>query len=405
MNLLVVSNRFHPGHEGGAERVARRIAEELAKVHRVTVLTTHAGGEIDAENRLPYSVVRVPYRNAYLHTLGPADAPVWRKLLWHVRQSLGGVSEEDLAGVIDDGKPDVVYLHNASAFLPQLARLCAARGIPLCFHAHDYALLCPKTTMYRRGTNCVKQCLDCRGLTALSRRALRRTSHAIAVSAFVRDRFKECGALGEAQWHVIANAEPDRGHQPLWRRPPRDSGPIVFGFIGMLTPTKGIQQLIEAFGELAPGTARLVVAGSGNSRFVRLLRKAAAENAVEWLGYVDTETFFADIDCLVVPSRWHEPQALVVVESVNRGVPVIASRRGGLTRFVADNRVGILFEPDGPGELAGLLANIATQTRRDWRASIPSRFPGLAQGGGATTTATRYFERIEAILQLCRAGR
>ena len=62
--------------------------------------------------------------------------------------------------------------------------------------------------------------------------------------------------------------------------------------------------------------------------------------------------FYKGARFLVVPSKWFEGCPLVVLEAMSHGLPVIASRIGGLPEFVEDGVTGLLFEPGNASELA-----------------------------------------------------
>lgn len=75
-------------------------------------------------------------------------------------------------------------------------------------------------------------------------------------------------------------------------------------------------------------------------------------------------------DAFAAPSRW-EPFGLVAVEAMAAGVPVAASRTGGLKETVVDlredpaNGTGYLVQPGDPGELARALASLLLATARE----------------------------------------
>jgi glycosyltransferase involved in cell wall biosynthesis len=110
-----------------------------------------------------------------------------------------------------------------------------------------------------------------------------------------------------------------------------------------------------------PG-ARLLVAGDGEHRCS--LERRAAE-----LGLGGTVTFLgrcgaprvrlllAGARALVVPSIY-EGMPLVVLEAMERGVPVVASRVSGIPEVVADGATGWLVPPEDPGALAAALAEV-----------------------------------------------
>src|SRR5439155_9349363 len=66
----------------------------------------------------------------------------------------------------------------------------------------------------------------------------------------------------------------------------------------------------------------------------------------------------ASIDVLVVPSIWPENSPLVIQEAFLAGVPVIASRIGGIPEVVRDGRNGLLFRAGDAADLARSLTRL-----------------------------------------------
>jgi glycosyltransferase involved in cell wall biosynthesis len=82
--------------------------------------------------------------------------------------------------------------------------------------------------------------------------------------------------------------------------------------------------------------------------------KARAPGNVEFLGRLgvdDLRAFYRKSRILVAPSLWFEPFGMVVVDAMAMGVPVIASRIGGLPYLVEDGVNGSMFEPGNPDDL------------------------------------------------------
>ena len=69
-------------------------------------------------------------------------------------------------------------------------------------------------------------------------------------------------------------------------------------------------------------------------------------------------------DCLVVPSRWHEAAGLVVLEAQASGLPVVASRIGGIPEYLAEGDSGLLFTPGDVDELAAHLRQLCVDPPR-----------------------------------------
>lgn len=80
--------------------------------------------------------------------------------------------------------------------------------------------------------------------------------------------------------------------------------------------------------------------------------------AAPWLkniGFVphsDVPQIYAQADICVIPSVWDEPFGLVALEAMAAGVPVCASRCGGLATIVEHGKTGFLFQPGNAVELA-----------------------------------------------------
>jgi glycosyltransferase involved in cell wall biosynthesis len=115
----------------------------------------------------------------------------------------------------------------------------------------------------------------------------------------------------------------------------------------------------------------LKIAGDGEHR-AALERTAAGlglGSAVTFLGTCDgsrVRALLAGAAALVVPSIY-EGMPLVVLEAMERGVPVVASAVSGIPEVVVDGETGWLVPPEDPEALAGALEEVladAPEARR-----------------------------------------
>lgn len=362
MRVLLVSSLYEPHVVGGAERVVRALAEGVCEAgDDVAVLSLAPGGGRATDTVGGVRVHRVPLRNVYWPFGREARHPGARPV-WHALDAYNPAMEGEAERVLDAERPDVVHTHNLAGFSVAVWRAARRRRIPLVHTIHDYYLMCPRTSMFRDGRNCGAQHLACRLYTGPRRMLAGLPDAVVGISRFALDRHLAHGYFaGVARREVIPNGYRAPGAPPPARAP---GGPLRAGFIGQLTPVKGVETLLREARELPPGGWELRVAGKGAPEYEERLRTELAGPGVRFLGFTRAEDFYREIDVLVVPSLWHEPFGMVVIEAFAHGVPVVGSRRGAIPEIVQDGRTGILFDPDARGELRDALAALAAEPRR-----------------------------------------
>jgi len=75
----------------------------------------------------------------------------------------------------------------------------------------------------------------------------------------------------------------------------------------------------------------------------------------------DLDDIAARSDYCIIPSLWMETLAFTGVEMLSRGVPLICSRRAGVSEWIEDGQTGILFEPTTPTNLFDVLDSLIDQ--------------------------------------------
>lgn len=121
-------------------------------------------------------------------------------------------------------------------------------------------------------------------------------------------------------------------------------------FVGRVIPRKGIPVLLKAMhiaGKKTP--MKLVIAGKGSSLYMKQLRAQAAKLGISviWAGKISHKNIhrmYRMADCFVCPSQKHEAFGLVNVEAMASGLPVIASRIGGIPEIVKHGKSGYLVD-------------------------------------------------------------
>jgi glycosyltransferase involved in cell wall biosynthesis len=162
---------------------------------------------------------------------------------------------------------------------------------------------------------------------------------------------------------------------------------FVILVIAQLIPAKGVDLVLGAVAEL-PEQACLWIVGTGDqmAELQALARTLGIDHRVAFWGLQrQVEPFLQAADCFVLPSRWQEAAGLVILEAQSTGVPVVASRVGGIPEYVAEGRSAFLFERDDAHDLAAQLRKLcddgAERARlgREGRALVLDRFSVLSQ--------------------------
>ncbi len=144
------------------------------------------------------------------------------------------------------------------------------------------------------------------------------------------------------------------------------SGPVIT-FVGRFAAQKDPLTLLEAMRRLPAGTLLMVGEGPLRRRVEREVRTHALEGRVILLEpRPDIPEILAASDVFVLPSRW-EGLPLVIIEAMMAGLPVVATRVGGVGELVEDGVTGLLEPPAHPQALADalqrLLADAALRAR------------------------------------------
>ena len=203
----------------------------------------------------------------------------------------------------------------------------------------------------------------------------------LAPSQFLRERYVGWGVPSDRIRFE------DYGRQPVVRAAPakRSGKKNRIGFFGQISHFKGADLLVEAMrmvGKAEPD-ARLWLHGANleiqteafQERF-REIVDAARDNVtlVGRFDHAELPGLLADVDWVVVPSRWWENSPLVIQEAFLHGRPVICSNVGGMAEKVSDGVDGLHFRVGDAASLADTLLT-AIRTPRLWDklcAGIPS---------------------------------
>jgi glycosyltransferase involved in cell wall biosynthesis len=143
---------------------------------------------------------------------------------------------------------------------------------------------------------------------------------------------------------------------PAKTRPARE--PVVAAIAANLEYWKGIDVLLEACTHVRH-PVRLEIFGDGSQRASLESRARQLRIDATFHGFVDDlRRRLDDVDMFVLPSR-AENFPIAILEAMASGLPVVATRVGGVPELVADGETGLLVDPGDPRQLAAAIDRFA----------------------------------------------
>jgi len=374
--------------EGGAEILAGEIGAGLARLgHEVMILTSSFGVEKPQRDDRIWRTLRIAPTAFF-----DQRRPWWQQLkqpLNYYRRYHSPANAGELRRAVSAIQPDVLYLWEITGIgVSSIMKTLPDLHVPIVFHLGSYWLLyarSPETEQSHLRTLWLKQWLI-GTVSELTWTSL------IAVSSTVKQKYVQAG-FDEERIEVIHNGIDSRfltipkaannTHINIIRKTYR------LLFVGRVRVEKGIMILLKALDLLthAEGWIRneqkslsLHIFGDGDKVYMSelqdFLRERQLTSVVTFHGIVSQDELIEQYDradILLVPSLWQEPFGLVVLEAMARGLPVIASKTGGLVEIVTHEVNGLLVEPGDERELALAMRELLNNSEKCTRLGLAGR--------------------------------
>lgn len=347
MRIALLSRSAQPLHPpGGLERAVYHLAKHLRAAGVETILLTRPATETGVDS-FPGRVLTVPY--------GPEGAGHGRVLDRTLRyprfaERLGAV----VADLVRSGGVDLVHAQGLTAVGYGRRRAAdASLRAPLVMNPQG---------MEEHKTHGLKR-LALTRLRRLSRKAARYADRIVATDETTREEVRHLLGVDPARVVVVPNGIDDdeiRGATPpdpvaaiLAAFPAlRGASPLLLS-VGRIEGYKGFADTLQALGLVAAGLPERwawVVVGDGPDR--ESLARQGASAHVHFVGRVEESllhALYARADIFVHATRF-EGSSLVTLEAMAHGLPVVATRAGGIPDKVSPDS-GRLVEP---GDIVGL---------------------------------------------------
>ncbi len=259
-----------------------------------------------------------------------------------------------LSGLIQQERPHVMHYHTSHAVtLGTLARL-GRRG--------------PTTVATRRTS------FPTRRNPLFRLKFSYRLDHVIAVSGSIKKDMVDAGLAPSRISVVHSGIDLARfRQQPDGAEFRRELGvgpdELLLGCVGALAPQKGHEHLLRAMATLSTSFPQLHLAllGEGDRQEYILdeARNLGIGDRVHLAGFrEEIPEANAAFDVAVLPSVAGEGSPAVVKEAMAMGVPVVATRIGGVGEILENNRQGLLVPPDDEAALADALGSLLRDPER-----------------------------------------
>lgn len=321
------------------------------------------------ESLVVKSTVELLQRHGHDVRLLQRDSGDIKSSLDKVASAINGIysvgARREMLGELKRWTPEIVHVHNLyPLFTPSVLTVCKALDIPVVMTVHNYGLTCPIQTHLRHGVECTRcvgsgahQCIlrNCRD--DLSESIAYSVRHSVAktlglfsknvtmflpVSKFVQQSLIGAG-IPESRTVVVPNGVPI----PETAAKPQTGTYVLY--LGRYTHEKGVATLLAA----AKGVPEIPIRFYGDGPLRESMRRSAPVNVEihPWASKEELPDLFRQARCVVVPSTWNEPCPMVAIEAMSYGLPVVASRVGGLPSIVTDKETGFLVTAGEPAEL------------------------------------------------------
>jgi len=351
MKIVLINTLYHPNMVGGAEKSTQFLAEALQVAgHEVVVITAEQSIGIRTDTVGGVKVYYIGIKNIYWPY--PSKTYLILKLFWHIIDTYNPFMASEIEKILLQEQPDIVHTSNLACFSVAVWHKVKKHHLPLVHTIRDHYLSCPRSTMFKNGHNCKTQCMECRIFAYIRKYFSRYVDSVVGISKYILDKHISMGYFTQAYTEVIHNSLEQETE--CIENVVKNDEEIIFGYFGRLDSLKGVELLVDTFNKMGNSRWRLKIAGTGHNKYIEKL-KLGSRMEIEYIGFLNPEDFYPQIDVLIVPSLWNEPLGRIVFEAYSYGIPVIGSNRGGIPEIIEHGRTGFIFEPDNEYELLDLI--------------------------------------------------
>ena len=377
MKILIVNSFYFPEIKGGAEYSVKKLAEQL--VHNGHSIKIIAAGHIDSNEIIDGVYVSRRKFNSIYHSYNYTEKNFAIKIIHRLLDFNNFFNIKILQKEIQEFKPDIIPTNNLYEITPVIWKIAHSNNIPVIHTIRDYYLLCPKTTLLKKGNiHCSNPPIFCKAYQSINRYISGYVDYLTAPSNMMLEMTSDFCFFQKAHKYTIYNAAEfniDKVKNIINNK--KEKGFITYIYVGGLYPHKGIRNLIESFELINDKKVRLLIAGMGDE--LEYVKEAEKKDArIVYKGFLkenELEEILIESDVLVCPSLWNEPFGRVILDAYKNGLPVIGNKIGALPELIDHNKTGLLVEANNTEKLRQAMEYILfnKEILNKYRKNIPKK--------------------------------
>ena len=352
---------YDPYSKGGVETAVKNITSAYAnKGYEVIIITT--GPYIGLKSLLPHKTVMddmsvfrfYPLNIFWFFNID--SKPFWLRCFWHLIDTFNIHGCFVVRQILKQEKPDIVLTHGLkgiSGLIPILLKILKRKHIHT---VHDIQLIIPSGILIAGEEDGFKHnntLINAYRLWARFSFSFIKT--VIFPSKWLLDFYTQYGFFKQSNKLVLQN--PIMIRQDSNTHTEKDNSVFNFIYIGQIETHKGILLLIDAFMEIYKNDKNkkifLHIVGDG-SDMNRLINATKDCNNIIIHGRKtnsEAMNLLTQAHLCIVPSLCYENAPMIITESINMRIPILASSIGGIPEMIQNHRAGFLFKTNNKTDL------------------------------------------------------
>ena len=352
MKIAVINNLYYPYNRGGAETLIKQmVADFKSQNHEVFLITSEPRGRKDKIKNPETNELRSYHFPSHYYNLAHWPSP--RKVLWHFSNIFSFAKTTAIKKVLNQEKPDLVITHNLVGLGFRLPLAIKKLKIRHEHYLHDIQLLYPSGLLIW-GQEKIIDSWSAKIYQFFTRAFLGSPAKVISPSQWLLNEHRRRGFFkdSETELRYFRAKLPPADYSPRQREK-------NFLFVGQIEKHKGIIFLIKTFLSVIETKPELKLTIIGDGDCLEEAKKLAANSQqIEFTGRLESslvKSLMQKNDCLILPSLCYENAPLTIYEAQAAGLPVLASRIGGIPEII--NEHDRLFNPGDKQDLQKQILN------------------------------------------------